>query len=152
MGPRTILLVSLLVAAAACTQPEPAPEPAAPQPVSPLDEGVVPSLTATVEADSVRFELHVTNMTEDTLRLEFPSSQRFDFEVRGAGGESAWRWSAARSFAQVLGAEAVAPGATVTYGATWAVGERRGAHTVVGWVTSSNRPIELRAEFELPDG
>lgn len=151
MSPRAILLVSLF-AAAACAPPEPAPEPAVTEPVSPADGGLVPSLTTTVEGDTVRFELHVTNMTDDTLRLEFPSSQRFDFEVLGAGGESAWSWSAARSFAQVVGEEAVAPGETVTYRAGWGAGERRGAHTVVGRLTSTNQPIELRAEFELPGG
>jgi hypothetical protein len=152
LSPRTILLASL-IAAAACAPPESEPEEAGPPPAAaPTETGLVASLTTSVEADTVRFELHLTNMTEDTVQLEFPSSQRFDFEVRGADGASAWRWSAARSFAQVVGAEPVAPGATVTYGATWEPGGRSGGHTVVGWVTSTNRPIELRTEFELPDG
>jgi hypothetical protein len=107
------------------------------------------ALNVGVEGDSVRLELHVTNATEDTLRVEFATAQRYDFAVSDASGE-VWRWSSDMVFAQVLGVEEMLPGETRRYGASWAASGRSGEHTATGVLTSTNYPVELRTVFQLP--
>jgi hypothetical protein len=115
-----------------------------------LDPGLVPSLNVQVEPGSVRFTLNVTNASAGPVVLEFPSSQRYDFSVESTAGETLWTWSADRSFAQVVGADTLAAGATVTYEAEWVAERRPGAYVAVGRVTSTSQPVELRTEFEIP--
>jgi hypothetical protein len=114
-----------------------------------VEEGLVHSLNVQVESSAVRFALNVTNASASAAVLEFPSSQRYDFAVEDPSGETVWVWSADRSFAQMLGADTLAAGATVTYEATWAA-SRPGRYVAVGRVTSTSQPIELRTEFEIP--
>ena len=110
--------------------------------------------------DSVLLEIHVTNVTSSPISLEFTSTQRYDFEIANADGESIWRWSAARSFGQALGEEALQPGDSRRYTATWDGNgddistwdgsEREGDFIATGWVVSVNYPVELRTGFQLP--
>lgn len=115
-----------------------------------LEQGLVHSLNVQVEAEAVRFTLNLTNAGTTPVVLEFPSSQRYDFAVEAPSGETVWTWSADRSFAQMLGADTLAAGATVEYEAEWASGRRPGQYVAVGRVTSTSVPVELRTEFEIP--
>jgi hypothetical protein len=114
------------------------------------ESGLVHSLNVQVEAAVVRFALNVTNAGTTPVVLEFPSSQRYDFAVESPSGETVWSWSADRTFAQVLGANTLAAGATAAYEAEWTTGHRPGRYVAVGRVTSTSQPIELRTEFEIP--
>jgi hypothetical protein len=114
--------------------------------------GLGSTLTVRQAGDTVHFVLHMTNVTEAPLTLEFPSSQRHDFAVSRAGGEVVWRWSAARSFAQVLGSEVLLPGESRRYEAAWLAAGARGEYVATGWVTSRNYPVELRTVFQVPGG
>ncbi len=100
--------------------------------------------------DTVLLEIHVTNVTSSPISLEFTSTQRYDFEIATQTGESIWRWSAARSFAQALGQEVLQPGDSRRYTATWEGADREGDFIVTGWVVSANYPVELRTGFRLP--
>jgi hypothetical protein len=53
-------------------------------------------------------------------------------------------------FAQMLGTETLAPGETRSWDAAWPATGRSGTFTVVAQVTSTNQPIEMRTEFEIP--
>lgn len=109
------------------------------------------SFNVRVVADTVMLEIHVTNVTSGPVSLEFTSSQRYDFEVASASGESVWRWSAARSFAQVLGSEDLQAGESRRYVETWHGGGHEGDFVATGWVVSTNYPVELRTGFRLPE-
>lgn len=109
------------------------------------------SLNVRVMEDTVVLEIHITNVASSPITLEFPSSQRYDFAVSTAEGESVWRWSAARSFAQVLGSEELQPGESRRYSETW-VGSGEGRdYVATGWVVSTSYPVELRTAFRLPE-
>jgi surface antigen len=106
------------------------------------------TLNVRVEGDSVRLELHVTNVTQGTLRLEFGSTQRFDFTVHGAGVE--WRWADGMMFAQVIEHETLLQGESRRFTAAWPVEGRTGEFTATARLTSFNYPVELRTAFRLP--
>lgn len=139
-----------VVLASTCARSEPANElPSLPAPAA-AETGLIVSLEARYANDSVQLALHVTNGTEAPMELEFGSTQRYDFSVLNAAGESAWTWSADRSFAQALGTETLAAGATVHYEAIWEPVGGAGVYTAVGQLVSTNKPIEMRTQFEIP--
>lgn len=110
---------------------------------------LVTSIEVEVGAGTVRFVLHLTNSTNQPIRLEFPSSQRYDFVVRTPDGAEVWRWSADQMFAQMLSEESIPPGGSREFTAPWQPGTRAGAFVAVGRVTANNRKIEQQAVFEI---
>jgi hypothetical protein len=68
--------------------------------------------------ERVVMTLEVVNLTDRTLRLTFPSAQRYDFIV-SRGKATIWRYSDGRMFAQVLGRYDLAPGDTIAYEYAW---------------------------------
>lgn len=145
---RTIQVVALAAVMGACSPESPPPQ-VEPGPGSPPELGS--SLNVQVVADSVRLELHVTNVTSEPLVLEFSSTQRYDFAVDHTNGEGAFRWSAAHSFAQMLSTEELAAGESRRYTASWPAPEGAGDYVATAWLTSSNYPVELRTVFRVPD-
>lgn len=113
-------------------------------------------LVTTMEVEAggevVRLTLHVTNTTPEPVELEFPSSQRYDFAISRLDGESVWHWSAARSFAQVLGTETLPGGGSVRYEAEWPSEGRSGEYVATGEVTALNHDIRQAVRFELAGG
>jgi hypothetical protein len=114
------------------------------------DPDLVASMDIRVAGDTVQFGLHVTNTSADPVVAEFTSGQRYDFVVRTAAGEVVWRWSDEMGFTQALGTETVESGGWLQYRESWAAGGRSGRYIAEARLVSSNRPIELRMEFELP--
>lgn len=108
------------------------------------------SMNVRVVEDTVLLEIHVTNVASSPISLEFTSTQRYDFEIATPDGESVWRWSAARSFGQALGEEALQPGESRRYTATWVGSGQEGDFLATGWIVSTNYPVELRTGFRLP--
>jgi hypothetical protein len=107
------------------------------------------TLNVRVDADSVRFELHVTNATTRVVGVEFASAQRHDFEVVAGTGQRVWRWSDQYAFGQATGREDLSPGESRLYRASWAPGDRSGEHVVIGRLVSTNLPVELSTAVEL---
>lgn len=138
-------------ALAACTRAE---EPAPQSEEAPVGEGPASALVTTlqvqVDGDTAHLVLHVTNPLDEGVGLSFPTAQRYDFHVLDEGGTEVWRWSADRSFAQVLGSDTIAPGGTVSYEADWPYGERRGRFEAVGRLATPDAAIEQRAAFDTP--
>lgn len=115
------------------------------------DAGELPlagSLEVQLSRDTAYVTLHVTNATDAAVLLEYPSTQRYDFEVRTAAGETLWTWSAARSFAQVLTEERLEAGASLRYSAAWAPAQP-GSYVAVGRLTSTSHPLVLTLPFEV---
>ena len=110
---------------------------------------LITSLEVEVGATNVHFVLHVTNPTNQPIRLEFPSAQRYDFTVQTAAGETVWTWSADQMFAQVTGEATIPPGASQDYAANWPPNGRTGVFQAIGRITASNRRIEQRTTFEI---
>ncbi len=54
--------------------------------------------------------LNLRNSTMDPVKLEFPSGQRYDFEIRSEKGEVIYRWSDGKAFPLVMGYESFGPG------------------------------------------
>ena len=114
------------------------------------DEEMASSLQVRVSGNSVRMDLYVTNSTSADMPLEYPTAQRYDFEVQTPSGERLWRWSDGRMFAQVAGTEALGAGQTLQHGAAWDGGSRRGRYVAVARLTAANRSVERRAFFDVP--
>lgn len=68
--------------------------------------------------EPIPMKLVVRNETGRTLRLTFPTAQRFDFRIRKYR-EPIWSWSDGRMFAQAGERLAIEPGDSVTYEYTW---------------------------------
>jgi hypothetical protein len=139
-------LLALLVAVSACASPPVEEQPAVVE--TRAVEDVVTSLEVKVIRDSVQLVLHATNPTSRPLTLEFSTAQRYDFVVSDANGREVWRWSADQMFAQALGREVLAPGATRQYREVW-VGARPGRYIARGQVPASGRRLETQLEFEV---
>jgi hypothetical protein len=107
------------------------------------------SVEVEVVADTVRVVLHVTNPTNQPVRLEFSSAQRYDFAIRTAGGMDVWTWSADKGFAAALGSETIAPGGSLDYSEVWKAGNRKGSFVAVAQLTSTSHPIREQAAFSI---
>lgn len=115
-------------------------------------EDLVATMEVQAGGDVVELTLHVTNASSEPIRLEFPSSQRYDFSVSRLDGEALWRWSADRMFAQALGTETLPAGGSVRYVAEWPAGDRTGEFVATGELTALNREVRQAVRFELADG
>jgi hypothetical protein len=61
------------------------------------------------------FQYEVKNQTEEEIKLEFSSSQRFDYSVQTKDGEEIFLFSSVASFLQVIGEERVKQGESLSY-------------------------------------
>lgn len=107
------------------------------------------SLEARVSDAAVQLTLHVTNVSEQPVPLEFSSAQQYDFVVRRESGETVWSWSAARSFAQVLTSDTVPPGQTRRYTADWNHEGRTGSFVAEGSLLAIDRSVHLAIPLPL---
>lgn len=111
---------------------------------------LLPSVQAAAQGDSVEFLLQVTNTTDSTVDLVYPTGQSFDFVVSDSAGREVWRWSADRMFTQAVRQEGLAPGETITHSVVWpAADQPRGDYSVLGTLTVGDRTVQQRTEFTL---
>lgn len=136
----------LCIMAAGCSSGAPS-FPVDPGPGAPA--GLAASLGARVHGDTVGFTLHISNSSNGPVHVEFATGQRYDFEVGTPAGEQLWKWSAARSFAAVLGTETLTPGESLEYREDWP-GAPRGEFVVRSRLVSTNKPVDLRTRFVVP--
>ena len=124
-------------------------------PTPSAENAVAPSgdLAATMEVDagteSTVLRLHVTNVSDAPVELQFTSGQRYDFQVTTEAGEVLWTWSADKSFMQALGSETLEPGGSLTFSEAWPSEGRRGRYIAIGTVTSTNEPVRQSVIFEV---
>jgi hypothetical protein len=108
------------------------------------------SVEVEVHANTVRMVLHVTNPTSRPVTLEFSSGQRYDFAIRTAAGADVWTWSADKLFAQMVGTETIAPGATLDYTETWTPAGQKGSFVAIARLASTSHPVREQAAFQIP--
>jgi hypothetical protein len=116
-------------------------------PMPPSD--VSTSLAVDPGPERVGLTLHLTNSGTQPLVLEFNSTQRYDFQVQDASGQTVWTWSADQLFGQMMGSETIGAGESREYHASWEAGSRSGTFVAVGRVVATNQPIEQRTQFEI---
>lgn len=98
----------------------------------------------------VAFTLHVTNVADHAVELDFPSGQTHDFVVIDSLGREVWRWSDGRLFTQAFQNKFLDSKETATYAERWDGRGRRGRFTAIALLKSSNHPVEERISFTLP--
>lgn len=81
-------------------------------------------------------ELTGTNDGQETLVLDFPDGQRYDFEVISEDGAVVWHWAEGRFFAQVLGRETLEPGASLRWTGRIEAGLPAGVYRVIATLTT----------------
>ncbi len=108
------------------------------------------SLEVGITQGEVRLTFHVTNTTSAPLEFTFPTSQRYDFVVSDEQGNAVWRWSDDRAFLQAVTHATLEPGETWTMESAWHPDGASGGLVATGRLTSTDRPVERRALFELP--
>jgi|GEM_PF-3807730 len=103
----------------------------------------------------LKAQLLVHNPGPGAVRLTFPSSQRYELEVRNERGQPVARWSQDRAFAMVLGEEEIPPG-DKTYGIELKLASEdgqplpAGRYTARGWVTCTEPDAySATASFEI---
>ncbi|HEX6308101.1 MAG TPA: BsuPI-related putative proteinase inhibitor [Longimicrobiales bacterium] len=140
------LKVLLLVVVGACSTSTPELDVGAGSP-----EELGASLNVRVMADSVRLEIHVTNVSGSPIALEFATTQRYDFAISRLDGEAIWRWSEGMMFGQARGREELVPGGSLRYAESWDGQGQEGDYVATARIVSSNYPVELRTGFRLPE-
>jgi hypothetical protein len=100
--------------------------------------------------ESVALSLHVTNLADHSVELDFPDGQTHDFIVLDSAGHELWRWSSGRMFTQALQNKLLSSTETVTYEEHWNPHGLHGDFTLVAILRSSNFPKEERVGFKVP--
>jgi hypothetical protein len=94
--------------------------------------------------------LRVTTVASEDVRLQFVSSQRYDFIIRDAGGTPVWRWSEGQAFLQVLGVERLGPGRpSITYQAEYGGNLAPGRYSVEGTIVARNRLLSATLVIQI---
>ncbi len=99
--------------------------------------------------EPIAIRLDVTNRTDTVVVFHFSDGQRYDFLIQDEAGETRWRWSADKSFIQVLGDEQLAPGDTLTYQERFEGQLSSGTYVVVGALVATNFPLLARAAIAV---
>jgi hypothetical protein len=120
-------------------------------PRPPSADGQILATSANVSVDqSVALSLHVTNVADHSVELDFPNGQTHDFVVLDSSGHELWRWSNGRMFTQALQNKLLGSTETVTYEEQWDPHSLHGDFTLVAILRSSNFPKEERVGFKVP--
>jgi hypothetical protein len=114
----------------------------------------VGSITSALDVqvgEQVQFALRVTNPSDQSLELTFPSGATHDFAVLDSAGGVLWRWSAGRLFTQSLQNRTIDARDTATFDGEWTPpANYHGKLVAVATMAAADHPVETRAEFTLP--
>jgi len=120
-------------------------------PATPVsDDSAIASSLAISVHDGVALSLHITNVADHSLEVNFPNGQTHDFVVLDSLGREVWRWSKGRMFTQSLRNKLLDARETVTYDEKWSGPAKPGHYTVIGILESSNHPVKEQAQLSLP--
>jgi len=108
------------------------------------------SLDVAVADDGVQFTVVVTNDGPRRVELTFPSGQTHDIVVYDAAGSEVWRWSVGQMFTQALQNKSLDAHESLHYTMRWRHPVPHGSLLAVASLTSTNYPVESRAQFALP--
>ncbi|MGS2776500.1 BsuPI-related putative proteinase inhibitor [Robertmurraya sp. GLU-23] len=101
------------------------------------------------EVSPLLFQYHVKNDSGKEIKLDFSSSQRFDYLIINSSGEEVFLFSSVSSFLQVLGSEVLAPGEELSYDINVKDVElNKGKYTLNVWMTPrSGKAYSTSIEF-----
>jgi len=92
--------------------------------------------------EPIAISVRVTNRSSAAVRLQFTTSQRYDFTIRDASGTPVWRWSDGQTFLQVVGVETLGPARpSLTYEAEYGGHLAPGRYSLDGTVVARNRAL-----------
>jgi hypothetical protein len=93
--------------------------------------------------------LSLTNTSDKSVTLSFPTAQTEDFVAVGADGSQKWQWSAGMMYAQQVSSVTIEPGVTQNYFGKVEKGVLpAGAYVISGWSTAEELLGE-RVEFTV---
>ena len=95
--------------------------------------------TVYAEGEAATVRLALRNTTETPLKLDFTSGQRYDIAIRNSAGAEVYRWSAARTFAAVVGSETIA-GGEINYADSIPLAFPAGRYSFDAWITNTQAP------------
>lgn len=113
------------------------------------DTAIAASTSISVDG-GVDLTLHVTNLHDRAIELEFPTGQTHEFVVVDSTGSEIWRWSSGRLFTESLQNKLLDSRGTITYAERWDAVGRTGKYTAISTLRSANHPVEERVDFVLP--
>jgi hypothetical protein len=116
--------------------------------ISAADTTVAGELNLDV-AESITFNLTVTNNTSKRVELRFPSGQTHDFVVLDSLGREVWKWSSGKMFTQVLRNRTLDSRTSISFTESWKKPVLAGTYTAVARLWSRNYPIEQRVQFVI---
>lgn len=114
----------------------------------PADVKLDSRLKIDVAREEVRFALNVTNVGKKHAELDFPSGQSYDIVVVDTAGREVWRWAKDRMFTQSMHNKQLGGGESMNINETWK--PTTGHYTAIARLSSSNYPVEQRADFVVP--
>ncbi len=82
---------------------------------------LMPPLPPIIPGPLVRAQIRLVNESPEELRLDFPTSQRFDFLLEDERGAVVFQWSDGKVFLPVLGREIVRAGTSLIYEVTFSL-------------------------------
>lgn len=71
------------------------------------------------ELRNMKFEISLTNQTEETVELQFPSGQQFEIIVRDRKGNIVYQYSEGKVFTQAIVIKEIKPRETITWTDEW---------------------------------
>jgi hypothetical protein len=98
---------------------------------------------------SVILYFTVTNVSDETIEIEFEGGQQYDFAVVERGSQrQVWHWGARRLFAAVPHPRVLQPGEKITFLQPWPA-NARGDYTASAWLTSSSHKAAATVNVDL---
>lgn len=115
-----------------------------------IKNGVTVKASASETGGGLRLSLSILNSTDKAITINHSSQQIFDFAVFGASGDSLYRWSANRMFAQMVTTTKIEPGKEVVFSDIIAA-ETYSAFkdkmkTVVGYLVGTSDDFEVNSD------
>ncbi|UFU00771.1 hypothetical protein KO561_07500 [Radiobacillus kanasensis] len=103
------------------------------------------------EVAPMQYVYTVKNQTEKTVKLEFTSSQRYDFSVETKEGKQVYLYSSTASFLQALGEETMEPAGELTYTLDLnQIDLSPGEYVLTAWMTpKEGEKYKISTEFTM---
>ncbi|PGT87684.1 MULTISPECIES: BsuPI-related putative proteinase inhibitor [Bacillaceae] len=108
-------------------------------------------VSSIIEISPLQYKYIVKNQTQETITLEFTSSQRVDYSVSTKEGQELFLYSSTASFLAALGEETIAPGEEFQYKINLTeLNLQKGEYILTAWMTpEEGASFKITKEFTL---
>ncbi|SDL83728.1 BsuPI-related putative proteinase inhibitor [Sediminibacillus halophilus] len=105
-----------------------------------------------MEQSPLVYQYSISNQSDEKIKLEFTSSQRYDYKITNDAGEQVFLYSSVTSFAQVMGEETLNPGDTLDYQIDLRERDMEpGDYKLTAWLTpSGGEKYKIEQSFTIP--